>query len=156
MYTNIPGANSGIGYDTTLALASTSPNYHCHHGCRNLEKGAQALKSLQSLNPVGSLSLLQVDVTNDDSLSSAVDKISAQFGVVDVLINNAGLYYYKVDITPAQRKETLDINFRGTVKMCQAFLPILRENGRIVNMSSQSGQLKYFAMPLRERFVKPA
>lgn len=39
--------------------------------------------------------------------------------------------------------------------MCQAFLPLMRNGGRLVNVSSQSGQLKYFAPHLRERFLKP-
>jgi carbonyl reductase 1 len=90
----------------------------------------------------------------------------------DILINNAGLYYFQENITAAQRQETLDVNYRGTLnvdhrilfpfssqtnhrQVCQAFLPIMQKNGRIVNVSSQSGQLKYFDPSLQKRFLYP-
>ncbi|KAJ6189137.1 hypothetical protein N7519_004045 [Penicillium mononematosum] len=93
-----------------------------------------------------------IDQTNITALSTMVSK---EHQGCDILINNAGLYYFQENITAAQRQETLDVNYRGTLNVCQAFLPIMRRNGRIVNVSSQSGQLKYFDLRLQKRFLDP-
>jgi carbonyl reductase 1 len=92
------------------------------------------------------------DLASIDALASAIHD---EHGACDVLINNAGVYYYSENITAAQREETIAVNFRGTLRVCQTFIPIMRPNGRIVNISSQSGQLHYFSPELRVRFLDP-
>jgi NADP-dependent 3-hydroxy acid dehydrogenase YdfG len=83
------GANSGVGKATTQVLA-TNPNYHIIMGCRDLEKGQKALSEIQSTDPKGTISLLQLDVEDDDSIAKAVDSVTRQFNRIDVLFSNAG------------------------------------------------------------------
>jgi carbonyl reductase 1 len=58
----------------------------------------------------------KLSLTDDSSMSALTKAIKEEHGGCDVLINNAGVYLYKENITPAQRKETLDVNYRGTLK----------------------------------------
>ncbi|KAK5252010.1 hypothetical protein LTS03_002045 [Exophiala xenobiotica] len=140
----ITGANSGIGFDTAYALASASPDSHIIMACRSLEKGAKALESVQAREPqvVGTLSLVELDITNDASITAAVEKLTADFGVLDVLINNAGI----VVTTPQGRRS--ELGTRST--------PMPRSNDpRIINVSSELGSIsersdatnKYYGMP---------
>jgi len=97
----------------------------------------------------------QLSLTDTSSIESLVATIKAEHGGCDIVINNAGVYYYRENITAQQRRDTFDANYRGTLRVCQAFIPIMRPSGRIVNLSSQSGQLRYFAPQLRKRFLEP-
>lgn len=113
----------------------------------------------------------RLSLTDQASITALTTMVSKEHQGCDILINNAGLFYFQENITAAQRQETLDVNYRGTLnvghrilfsfsstnhrQICQAFLPIMRNNGRIVNVSSQSGQLKYFDPSLQKRFLDP-
>ncbi|KAI1119477.1 hypothetical protein F5Y14DRAFT_395434 [Nemania sp. NC0429] len=94
-------------------------------------------------------------ITEQGSVDALVEKIRAEQGGCDVLINNAGVYYYDEKASKEQRKEMYDTNFHGTVRMCLGMLPLMRKGGRIVNVSSQSGQLLYMAPHLRKLFLDP-
>ncbi|GAP82652.2 putative short-chain dehydrogenase reductase SDR [Rosellinia necatrix] len=94
-------------------------------------------------------------LTDQGSVDALVSKVRDEQGGCDVLINNAGVYYYDTSASREQRKEMYETNFYGTMRVCQAFLPLMRKGGRIVNLSSQSGQLKYMAPHLRKLFLEP-
>lgn len=98
---------------------------------------------------------VQLSLTNTSSIQLLATTIEAEHGGCDVVINNAGVYYYRENITAQQRRETLDANYRGTLLVCETLIPIMRPGGRIVNLSSQSGQLRYFAPQLRKHFLEP-
>ncbi len=72
------------------SLAKSAVNYHTIITSRSLPKGESALASLRSANPDASFSLLQLDVTDDKSIEAAAESVTKEFGVLDVLINNAG------------------------------------------------------------------
>ncbi|CAG8904415.1 unnamed protein product [Penicillium egyptiacum] len=97
----------------------------------------------------------QLSLTDQASITALSTMVDKEHQGCDILINNAGLYYFQENITAAERQETLDVNYRGTLNVCQAFSPIMRKNSRIVNISSQSGQLKYFSPRLQTRFSNP-
>ncbi|KAF7641364.1 hypothetical protein LDENG_00283670 [Lucifuga dentata] len=104
--------------------------------------GAQKMKQRRSKN----LQVLQLDVTDDSQIQEAYHFIRPQVGEAGLwgLVNNAGIFHCPVDaeLQPTVVfKRCLDINYLGAVKMCQAFLPLLRRSkGRIVNISSSSGK----------------
>jgi NAD(P)-dependent dehydrogenase (short-subunit alcohol dehydrogenase family) len=94
----------------------------------------------------------KLSLTNDSSIAGLTKTIEEQHGHCDVLINNAGVYYYKENITPAQRKETLDVNYRGTLKasrslrypvdivICSPAQTLMHDN-RCARPSSRSWQI---------------
>ncbi|KAJ5972565.1 uncharacterized protein N7479_002483 [Penicillium vulpinum] len=149
----VTGANRGIGRAICAALAQ-----QCR-GSLILYAASRAGASLDlnslTIPPTVLIRPAQLSITDQASISALSARIKDENNGCDVLINNAGLYYFQENITAAQRQETLDVNYRGTLNVCQAFLPIMRKGGRIVNVSSQSGQLKYFHPRLQARFLNP-
>lgn len=111
--------------------------------------GPELTSSIADVRPA------RLSLTDASSVKSLVATIQAEHGGCDVVINNAGVYYYRENITAQQRRDTLDTNYKGTLNLCQAFIPIMRPGGRIVNLSSQSGQMRYFSPELRQRFLEP-
>jgi NAD(P)-dependent dehydrogenase (short-subunit alcohol dehydrogenase family) len=112
---------------------------------RNPAKGEQALKDNQARSPQGTLSFIQLDVTNDTSISEATKRIESEFGRVDVLINNAGIAN-KVSpgsITRDGLKQQFDTNVYGPILLTQALAPLLRKSKdpRVINVSSGLGSI---------------
>ncbi|RFU25370.1 hypothetical protein B7463_g10965, partial [Scytalidium lignicola] len=131
----ITGGNNGIGFYTCNLLASTS-NYHVIMGSRSLEKGQKALADIQSQNPSSSISLVQIDITSDSSIASAVQEVKAKYGRLDVLINNAGIC--PVTFSRDILRETLEINTTSPAIVTESFTPLLRNSRhpRVIYVSS--------------------
>lgn len=121
----ITGGSSGMGQATALELA--------RRGCKVYEMSRKPSRQEGIIHING-------DVTDEISVKLAVEKVIAQEGKIDILINNAGfgisgaIEFTKV--ADAQRQ--LDVNFFGDVRMCKYVLPYMRKagSGRIVSMSS--------------------
>jgi len=89
--------------------------------------------------------LVHLDVRDDESVRSCVRAVLNQTGRIDALINSAGyaLFGAVEEITIEEAKRVFETNFFGVLRMCQAILPIMREQncGRIANISSVLGFL---------------
>lgn len=97
----ITGANSGIGYETVKAFLESARSYHILLGARSLEKGKEAIATLQREYPNSRNTIegIQVDLANDDSIEKAYEQVKASLGRLDCLINNAGMYCVSLPIT---------------------------------------------------------
>ncbi|KAJ5096005.1 hypothetical protein NUU61_005361 [Penicillium alfredii] len=139
----ITGANSGIGYATTKLLASY-PNYHIIMGCRDVRKGEQALKEIQqSLLPQSTLSVLELDVTNDASIATATETVESQHGRIDAFISNAGTTAQS-STGRAKYQAIFETNVFGAVLASEAFIPLLRKSPRstyLIQVSSALGSV---------------
>ncbi|KAJ5118263.1 hypothetical protein N7448_009978 [Penicillium atrosanguineum] len=149
----VTGANRGIGRAICAALIQQCTGPLILYTASRA--GASVDLNGLSIPPAVQVRPAQLSLTDQASITALSTMIGSEHQGCDILINNAGLYYFQENITTAQRQETLDVNYRGTLNVCQAFLPIMRKGGRIVNVSSQSGQLKYFHPRLRAQFLKP-
>jgi NAD(P)-dependent dehydrogenase (short-subunit alcohol dehydrogenase family) len=134
----ITGASSGIGKATALYLDRL--NFQVFAGVRRAADG-RALEEEAS----DRLMAIQLDVTDDESIAAAVEKVSAATsGSLYGLINNAGLSLNgPLELLPvADIKRLMDVNVIGLLAVTKAFLPLLRAGrGRIVNISSGHGLL---------------
>ncbi|RAK99577.1 NAD(P)-binding protein [Aspergillus ibericus CBS 121593] len=145
----ITGANQGLGFATASQLASTG-RYHLLIASRSREKSAAAIQELQALsNTVDATAFtpLVLDVTDDESIRTAAQEVTDQFGSLDILINNAGISR-PADPSLGLRESfraVFEINVFGVAVMTATFLPLLRASTypdrRIVNVSSGLGQI---------------
>ncbi len=88
--------------------------------------------------------ILELDVTNDTSMVSAVNHIYYETGSIDVLVNNAGYGSYGAleDVPMAEARYQTEVNLFGLARMCQLVIPAMRKarHGTIVNISSVGGR----------------
>ncbi|EXF74300.1 short chain dehydrogenase [Colletotrichum fioriniae PJ7] len=139
----ITGANQGIGFDSAWALVSASPDNHVVLGSRSAERGAKAVEDLQTRKPAGTVSLLQLDITSDDSIKAAVEKLTADFGVLDVLVNNAGIVIMQPKDRRSELIDTFNTNAASALLLTEALIPLLKKSkdARIINVTSGLGSL---------------
>lgn len=139
----VTGANRGIGLEVCRQLAERG--YTAILGSRDLAKGERAAAALKLTN--GSVISRQLDVTDLNSIHNLRAWVEAEYGHLDVLVNNAAInydtYQKAVSADLDNVRETLETNIFGAWQMTQAFLPLLQKSPhpRIVNVSSESGSL---------------
>ena len=140
----ITGANKGIGLEVSRQLGRAG--FTVLLGARDTERGEEAAKKLRDEG----LRVIYVSADLNcaaESGAALAKRISEEFGHLDVLVNNAGVWdradgpASSVEIGTLKR--TFDTNFFGTVAFTQPLLPLLRaaESARIVNLSSALGSL---------------
>jgi NAD(P)-dependent dehydrogenase (short-subunit alcohol dehydrogenase family) len=127
----VTGANSGLGKFAARALMDAG----------FLVVGTS--RKASGLDDNQGVTFIDLDVTRDESVVSAVEAVIAQFGRIDVLVNNAGmgLAGASEENSIAQTQKLFDINVFGVMRMTNAVLPHMRRqgSGRIVNISSIFG-----------------
>lgn len=137
----VTGCSSGIGLYTAIALAKDG--YTVHATMRDTAKDAE-IKSVASKESVDIL-VSQLDVNDDDSISSAVASIIEQSGTIDVLVNNAGIGQFGTveDTAMSDFKRQFDTNYFGVVSVIQNVLPHMRtqKSGKIINIGSIVGRI---------------
>jgi NAD(P)-dependent dehydrogenase (short-subunit alcohol dehydrogenase family) len=137
----ITGATDGLGRAMAVFLAANG--YRVFAAGRSAEKRA----SLDRLAADRKLHLetLDMDVSDDASVSRGVGRVLDRAGQIDVLINNAGVAYIAVmeEIRLDDLRRQYETNVFGAVRVTQAVLPGMRERrrGRILNMSSIAGKI---------------
>ncbi|KAK2021243.1 short chain dehydrogenase [Colletotrichum zoysiae] len=150
----VTGANSGIGYATSLALASASPDNHVIVGSRSQERGIKAVEEIRARNPAGTVSLLQLDITSDDAIKAAVDTLTAEFGVLDVLVNNAGTVITQPKDRRSELVDTFNINTASALILAESLAPLLKKSKdpRIINVTSWLGSISGRADPKSDTY----
>ncbi len=138
----VSGGNRGIGLEACRALASAGATVLL--GARDLSDGERAARELAK---AGSVFAVPLDVADSKSVAALKTRVEKEFGALDVLINNAGVYDdggKNVLTVPEEVVEkTLATNLLGAWRLCRAFAPAMsaRRRGRIVNVSSGMGAL---------------
>jgi len=138
----IVGGTGGLGADMALALAQYGADIVLAQ--RNPERGND-IKEIITKTTGRRCELYKVDVLEEDSVKILVDKIDAEFGRLDILINSAGLnILQKAEEYASENWDTvLDINLRGTYLACREAgrIMIRQKKGKIINLSSVRGNL---------------
>ena len=130
----ITGTALGIGKSTAEYLIDRG---HIVYG------GDILIEENLYLNDIGGIAL-EMDVTNQNHVDNAVEKIISEQGRIDVLVNNAGLGVYGAieDVSMEDIYYQYDVNLFGLARVTKAVLPHMREkeNGTIINISSVLGE----------------
>ena len=85
----VTGANSGLGYETTLALAAKGATVIM--ACRDADRARKAREDILATNPVGKLEILRLDLASLESVRAGAEAYLAKYNRLDVLINSAGI-----------------------------------------------------------------
>jgi NAD(P)-dependent dehydrogenase (short-subunit alcohol dehydrogenase family) len=147
----ITGGNKGIGLETARQLGKLGIIVLV--GARDLAKGEAAVAELKK-DGIDARAV-KLDVDNPSDYAAVAKLIEKDFGRLDILINNAGIFLdgrtKNETSTTSQEilRKTFDTNFFAVVGLTQALLPLLRKSlgGRIVNLSSILGSLTLHATP---------
>jgi NAD(P)-dependent dehydrogenase (short-subunit alcohol dehydrogenase family) len=138
--TLVTGGTDGLGRAASILLAQRG--YHVFAGSRNAERRAALEKTARERKLP--LEAIDLDVTDDDSVSRAVAEVERRAGPVEVLVNNAGVVFAAAieEIRIADMRRQFETNFLGVIRVTQRVLPEMRRRrrGRIVNMSSIAGK----------------
>jgi NAD(P)-dependent dehydrogenase (short-subunit alcohol dehydrogenase family) len=144
--TLITGANKGIGFETARQLHERG--HRVYLGSRDAARGEQAAAELGARS-------VQLDVTDEASVVSALKRIEEEAGGLDVLVHNAGILETGLDGPTAVRM--FDTNTIGIVRVTEAALPLLRRspNPNVVTVSSSVGSFWAVTNPERPEFGLP-
>jgi NAD(P)-dependent dehydrogenase (short-subunit alcohol dehydrogenase family) len=130
----VTGASAGIGEATVKRLIGQG--YKTYAAARRLDR-------MQGLEQAGA-ALLHLDLTIDDSIVQAVDRIRAADDRIDVLVNNAGYGSYGAveDVPLEEGRRQFEVNVFALARLVQLVTPMMRQqgSGRIVNVSSIGGK----------------
>jgi NAD(P)-dependent dehydrogenase (short-subunit alcohol dehydrogenase family) len=135
----VTGSSSGIGLQTSLMLARDG--FITYATMRTPEMGTVIKTTVEKENlPI---KVVQLDVTDDDSVKGAIRTVESDTGRIDVLVNNAGyaLGGALEDLSIEEIKAQYETNLLGLIRVTQSVLPIMRrqKSGIIVNLSSGAG-----------------
>ena len=136
----ITGASKGLGLALTkLSLANGDKVIATS---RNVEDFKASITEHQE-----NFLSLKVDITSDEEVKNAVAKSIEKFGVLDVVVNNAGysLVGSMEEMTDKEFRKTVDVNLFGTVNVIRNVMPYLRkqQSGHIINISSNAGYVGF-------------
>jgi NAD(P)-dependent dehydrogenase (short-subunit alcohol dehydrogenase family) len=161
----VTGANQGVGNEIAKALEANG--YIVYVGSRKLENGERAAAEIG-----GNAKAIQLDVTRQQTIDAAVERIGNEYGRLDLLVNNAGISHggtspktmeemmstgRAVNVSLDEVRTVWETNVFGVIAVTQAALPLLRKSAsaRIVNVSSSLGSLTWISDPkcwARENF----
>ena len=139
----ITGANKGIGHEVARQLAAKG--FHVFVGARNAKAGRKAAEEIAK--KCGKATFLEIDVSDNDSVTNAAREFSNIEGCLDVLVNNAGIIVdgdnAVLEMSDDLFRKTLETNALGPLRVTRAFAPWLRKSKapRVINVSSGGGQL---------------
>ncbi|MDQ1911931.1 SDR family oxidoreductase [Paenibacillus sp. GD4] len=139
----VTGGNRGIGYELVKQLAMNG--FKVIMASRDWERGHAAAQKLKASSL--DVSFVVMDVSDTESIRQAALTVNEQYGRLDVLINNAGVYLdgneKLVDMEPSILERTMATNFFGAYHVIRSFLPLMKKHGygRIINVSSEYGAM---------------
>jgi NAD(P)-dependent dehydrogenase (short-subunit alcohol dehydrogenase family) len=131
----VTGASSGIGESTADEL---------HKAGYTVYAAARRVQRMEGLAAKG-VRVLEMDVTDDNSMVAGIKQIIAEAGRIDLLVNNAGYGSYGAfeDVPLSEGKYQFEVNVFGLARLVQLVVPHMRKqkSGRIVNVSSIGGKI---------------
>jgi NAD(P)-dependent dehydrogenase (short-subunit alcohol dehydrogenase family) len=139
----ITGTNSGFGWLTAKSVASLG---HTVYATMRDTQGKNVAKA-QALSAIENITVLDVALTDENSVQKAINTIVAKEGTIDILVNNAGFSRNGVaeSFTTGDLQEMLDINVIAPWRLMKLVLPHMRKqsDGLIINITSGFGRVSF-------------
>jgi NAD(P)-dependent dehydrogenase (short-subunit alcohol dehydrogenase family) len=140
----VTGGGRGIGRVLALALAGAGAAVGLI--ARSTDELAESVQLIEAAGGVAAAA--DADLSDPDAAATAVDKLHAELGPVDLLVNNAGIggpAGAAWDVAEQEWWRTLEVNLRGVTMCCRLVLPemVARRRGRIVNLTSKAGVFRW-------------
>lgn len=128
----VTGASGGLGEAMAVALSMQGAKI----AILDFKDGSRVAKKLKTKSKY-----YKLDVTNEEEIKKIVDEIKREFGFIDILINNAGVYFPTpiIETKVEDWDKLININLRGYFLMAKHCVPKMKEGGRIINISSVAG-----------------
>jgi len=143
----VTGSSSGIGLETSLALARNG--FHTFATMRDVSKDEEIKEVVRKENL--NIEILQLDVDNEESVNEAINTVMERKDRIDVLINNAGYGMWGTveDVSIDEFKKQFETNFFSIIRLIHKVAPIMRKqsSGNIVNISSVAGRIGFPVSP---------
>lgn len=135
----VTGSNKGIGLEIVKGLCKKLIGT-VYLTARNEERGRQAVENLEKLGLKPLFHTL--DVTSESSIQEFANFISSRHSGIDILVNNAGVLDFDKCVTSYEdAKKLMDTNFYSLLTISKILYPLLSNNARIINMTSDWGLL---------------
>jgi 3-oxoacyl-[acyl-carrier protein] reductase len=140
----VTGSSRGIGAETIRAFGARGAqcvvNYIADPAGQNQREAEAVAADLRE--PL----VVECDVTKPEQVESMIARISERFGGLDILINNSGIIRDRTmkKMTLEEFESVVRVNLAGTFNVTQKAAAILRNGGRVINLSSVSGQMGLF------------
>ncbi|CAG8749079.1 22226_t:CDS:2 [Cetraspora pellucida] len=165
----VTGGNKGIGYaivrNLALNYANSSPSQpltilltarNPTLGQNSADKLRDELKPNILVDDGGNVDLkfLKLDLVDEQSIKDVKEVIEKDYGGLDVLINNAAIAFKGNAFDVNVVRTTFATNFYGTLNVCNILYPLIRPNGRIINISSRAGRSSNLSSTLKQEFSK--
>ena len=140
----ITGCSSGIGLETAIVCAKN--NMFVFACVRNPYK-ANELKNRIETENLSKIEIIEMDVSNDISIKTGIQKINSSTDHIDILFNNAGRMVLGSleDLSDKELTGQLNTDLQGVIILTKKIIPIMRKNnsGLIINMSSVAGRIGF-------------
>jgi len=134
----VTGANSGIGKATALGLARVGGTVVM--ACRSATRGEAARQDIVRDSGNSSVYLEIVDLASEESTRSFAEEFRKKYTRLDVLVNNAGVYTPRREVTPDGLERTFEVNYLSGFLLTHLLLDLLIKSApsRIINVSSSA------------------
>ena len=139
----VTGASQGLGETTVRLLHRAGANVVVNH----VPMGADQANANRIVAELGDRALaVEADVREAQRVEGMFEEAQKQFGAVDIVVNNAGIIRDRSlrKMSREEWQDVVDTNLTGVFNVCKAAVDRLRENGRIVNLSSISAVVGFF------------
>jgi len=142
----VTGANSGVGFATSLALAKN--NFQVILACRNIEKANHAKKVILKEYTNAKIDIIALDLSNLSSVRNFTDIFLSRYNSLHLLINNAGIMMPPFSLTNDGLESQMATNYFGHFLLTGLLLDVLNQSNeaRIINLSSiahKSGKINF-------------
>ncbi|CAK1542334.1 unnamed protein product [Leptosia nina] len=135
----VTGANKGIGYGVVKELCMREVK-KVYLTARDVKRGTDAVEALkkEGYDPI----FHQLEVTDEESVKKFAEFLKAEHGGIDILINNAAVMTQTFDkVTYEDATRVINVNFYSILLIEKYLFPLLNDNARVVNVSSDCGLL---------------